>query len=216
VATALVAGAVAGGLALVGPSEAETEHRVEAGDTVSGLAVRFGTTITDLVSANGIEDPDRIYTGADLRIPTSGGGGTSGSGGSSPVAEHRQYLDGVFDRWAEANGVRPSLLKAICYHESGWQADVVSSAGAVGVCQIMPGTADHLRSLIGVELDPNDPEDSIRMGARYLRWLLAQSGWDVEYALAGYYQGFASVRSNGPFAETDQYVRTVLAVEQHF
>lgn len=215
-ATALVTGAVAGGLALVGPSEAETEHRVEAGDTVSGLAQRLGTTIADLVRANDIEDPDRIFTGADLRIPASGGGVSSEGGGSSPVAEHRRYLDGVFDRWADANGVRPSLLKAICYHESGWQADVVSSAGAVGVCQIMPGTADHLRSLIGVDLDPNDPEDSIRMGARYLRWLLAQSGWDVEYAVAGYYQGFASVRSNGPFAETDQYVRTVLAVEQRF
>ncbi|CAN5744854.1 hypothetical protein BH23ACT2_BH23ACT2_18100 [soil metagenome] len=210
VVTALVAGALGGGVALVGPSDADAEHRVAAGDTVSGLSARFGTTIADLARANGIEDPDRIRAGTTLTIP-----GTTGSG-TSPVAADRRYLDAAFDRWAEANGFRPSLLKAICYHESGWQADVVSSAGALGVCQIMPGTAEHVESLIGVELDRNDPEDNIRMGARYVRWLLAQTGDDVEQALGGYYQGLESVRTNGSFAVTDQYVRAVLAVEHRF
>ncbi len=128
----------------------------------------------------------------------------------------RRHLGPVFDRWAEANAISPSLLKALCFNESGWQADVVSSAGADGVCQLMPDTEDHMEALIGRELDSQDAEDNIRLGARYLRWLLARTEGDVREAIGGYYQGLGAMDRHGPYDETVAYVNTVLALERRF
>lgn len=218
-AVALVA--VAAGAATVlptaPPAVAEPgRHRIAPGETLSEVAEDVGTSVAALADANGIADPDHVVAGRVLVVPAAAPDAGAGDGGPSVVRASRRHLDDVFDRWAEANAVSPSLLKAMCFHESGWQDDVISSAGAEGVCQIMPDTEDHLEALIGQELDSLDAEDNIRLGARYLRWLLARTDGDVEQALAGYYQGLSSVRRNGPFAETDTYVETVLALQRRF
>ena len=192
--------------------EART-HEVQPGETLSGVAAALGTSTSALVAANGIDDPNLIHPGQLIETPRGASGAT---GGASPVPEGRRDLEASFDRWARANGFRPSLLKALCYLESGWQADVVSHAGAEGVCQILPDTEDFLEAKIGRELDSSDPHDNIRLGARYIRWLLDQTDWDVEATVGAYYQGLAAMREHGPYAETERYVANVLALEARF
>jgi N-acetylmuramoyl-L-alanine amidase len=228
VAATVVAGAaLTAGLSPA--ASAETSHQVRPGETVSGLAARFAVGVDDLVAANDLTDPDRIVAGTTLVVPAAGGPPTgapapaaaapaagTAPAGPTPVPAGRRHLEATFDTWATANGLPPSLLKALCYLESGWQHDVVSATGAVGICQLMPATAADMSALIGVDLDRAVPEHNIRMGARYLRWLLDHSGGDVEAALAGYYQGVGSVERDGPFAETRRYVADVVALQRRF
>lgn len=105
--------------------------------------------------------------------------------------------------------VSPALVAAIISVESSGQPDAVSSAGATGLMQLMPATAERF----GVE-DLTKPEESIRGGVAYLDWLMDEFGRDPVITLAGYNAGEGAVRSHGgvpPFAETRAYVPKVLA-----
>lgn len=103
-------------------------------------------------------------------------------------------------------GVDPELLAAVAWTESGFNADAVSHAGAIGLMQIMPGTAE------GLGVDPRDPLQAIDGAARYLRTQLNRFG-SVELALAAYNAGPGAVeRHSGipPYEETTTYVSRVL------
>ena len=105
--------------------------------------------------------------------------------------------------------VSPALALAVIVVESAGQVRAVSRAGAQGLMQLIPATADRF----GVD-DPEDPAQNIRGGVAYLDWLLAEFDNDVVLALAGYNAGEGAVRRNGgvpPFAETRDYVPKVLA-----
>jgi soluble lytic murein transglycosylase-like protein len=122
-----------------------------------------------------------------------------------------------FQRWAVANELDPALVMAVAWQESGWQNDVVSRAGAIGIGQLLPSTAAFVsRDLIGVPLDPHVPEDNIRMTARYLHWLLKRTGGDLDLALAGYFQGLASVASIGKLPVTVDYIAIVRGLRPRF
>jgi soluble lytic murein transglycosylase-like protein len=122
-----------------------------------------------------------------------------------------------FDRWAAEYGVPPSLLKALAWMESGWQAGVISPSGAIGIGQLLPATAAFVAGmLIGVPLDPYVADDNIRMSARFLAHLLNLTNGDVNTALAGYYQGLTSVRRDGMKATTAAYVNVILALQARF
>ena len=175
---------------------------------------------------NAISNPDRISIGQTLRLP-------AGADEESMLALYaaryprlprsissnpeRLRLVPIFEKWAAANGIPADLLMAMAYQESGWQNDVVSSAGAVGIGQLLPTTSDWIASeLIGrPELDPDDPEDNIRMSARFLRWLIIRMGSESR-ALAGYFQGPTSVSARGTYAVTDAYVASVTAGRARF
>ena len=94
--------------------------------------------------------------------------------------------------------------------ESGFQQDVVSSAGAVGVMQLLPETWEWVDTLLLGEVTPRDVQGNVRAGVRYLRWQLDQFGGDTKLALAGYYQGARAVRERGLFEDTKQYVSVIL------
>ncbi len=101
----------------------------------------------------------------------------------------------------------PRLLEAVAYVESRFNQQAVSKAGAVGVMQLMPGTAAEL----GV--DPHNPEGNIRGGAGYLRRMVTLFGNNLELALAAYNAGPAAVQRYGgvpPYAETRAYVDAVM------
>jgi soluble lytic murein transglycosylase-like protein len=155
-----------------------------------------------------------------VAAPSAGGGGAAPAVGAGLPARLQasptrlSYLP-IFDHWAAANGIPADLLKAMTWLESGWQNHLVSSTGAVGIGQLMPDTVDHMEALIGVDLDPTVVDDNIRMSARFLRWLLARSA-SLEVALAGYYQGAASVARIGLLDETRTYVANVLALRGRF
>ncbi len=110
--------------------------------------------------------------------------------------------------YAHGFGLEPELLTALIWVESRYCVDAISPVGAIGLGQLMPGTA----RLLGV--DPNDPVQNIYGAAKYLRtqWDTFQS-WPL--ALAAYNAGPDNVRRYGgvpPFAETQKYVRSVLNV----
>ncbi|MGH9022712.1 MAG: lytic transglycosylase domain-containing protein, partial [Acidimicrobiia bacterium] len=124
-----------------------------------------------------------------------------------------------FERYAREAGIRPELAMAVAWQESGWQTSITSWTGAVGVMQLMPDTTTFVsKVLLGrkVALDPSDPASNIRMGTRFLRYLLDRAGNNLETALASYYQGLRSVRERGPFAETKRFVANVLALQRRF
>ena len=105
---------------------------------------------------------------------------------------------------AERYALSPWLIDAVARTESGYDADAVSSAGAIGVMQLMPDTAREL----GV--DPRDPSQNILGGAAYLRQMLDRFDGSVELALAAYNAGSGNVQRHGgvpPFRETRDYVR---------
>lgn len=118
-------------------------------------------------------------------------------------------LDALVARHAAAYGVPAGLVRAVIAAESAWDPAARSRAGAVGLMQLMPGTAREL----GV--DPADPSQNIEGGVRYLAWLLRAFG-SVERALIAYNAGpgFAQRLARGEavlYGETRDYVARVLA-----
>jgi len=108
---------------------------------------------------------------------------------------------------ATAYALDPRLIEAVAWRESRFRPEARSDKGAIGVMQLMPGTARDL----GV--DPFDPAQNIRGGAMYLRRMLSEFGGDVRLALAAYNAGPAAVRKHGgvpPYAETQAYVTSIL------
>jgi len=114
----------------------------------------------------------------------------------------------MFDAAGQKYNLSPDLLKAVAKVESTFRPHLVSKSGAMGIMQIMPGTARYL----GVD-DPFDPEQSIMGGARYLRENLDRFEGDIKLALAAYNAGWPAVKKHGgipPFRETQAYVPKVL------
>lgn len=111
---------------------------------------------------------------------------------------------------AQKYGVDPKLAMAVAKVESDLSPDAVSSAGAVGVMQLMPETAEA----IGVR-NINDPRENIDGGIHYLQQMLNTFGGDVSKAVAAYNAGPQAVKSyNGipPYGETRAYVSKVLSL----
>lgn len=108
--------------------------------------------------------------------------------------------------------VSPALVLAVITVESSGKADAVSGAGAQGLMQLMPATAERF----GVT-DSLAPSQNITGGVKYLNWLMQEFDRDPILVLAGYNAGEGSVRKHAgvpPFAETRDYVPKVLAAFQ--
>ncbi len=116
----------------------------------------------------------------------------------------------IIDYTAKKYGVDSKLVMAVAKVESNLSSDAVSSAGAVGVMQLMPETAQGL----GVR-NSKDPRDNIDGGVRYLKQLITSFDGDITKAVAAYNAGPQAVtRYNGipPYTETKDYVAKVMAL----
>lgn len=117
----------------------------------------------------------------------------------------------LVDDFAGRNGLPASLIHSVISAESNYDADAVSHKGAVGLMQLMPGTAAELDVA-----DSTNPEQNIRGGTSYLKLMLDRyqgSPDQIALALAAYNAGPGAVdRHNGvpPYAETRLFVRKVL------
>ena len=146
--------------------------------------------------------PTSSFAGALAAAQTSPSAApVSGAGGSSA-------FDSEINAAAASNGIDPALLKGLVSQESGFNPSARSGAGAVGLTQLMPGTA----SALGVT-NPLDPAQSLQGGAKYLREQLDRFGGDQTLALAAYNAGPGAVQKYGgvpPYAETQNYVTSVM------
>lgn len=131
---------------------------------------------------------------------------------SAPAASRPRRgseFDAMIDNHARAQGLSPVLVRAVIEAESAFNPRAVSRVGAMGLMQLMPGTAKDL----GV-VDPFDPAENIRGGTTYLRSLLDRFDDDVRLALAAYNAGPGNVEHYGgipPFEETQNYVAKIYA-----
>src|SRR5918911_1540212 len=117
-------------------------------------------------------------------------------------------IDGLIRSNAKRFGVDPYLVFCVMHQESRFSMGATSPVGAMGLMQLMPGTAARY----GV-VNPYDPAQSIMGGTHYLADLLKLFGGRVDLALAGYNAGEGAVKKYGnrvpPYSETQNYVRTI-------
>lgn len=129
----------------------------------------------------------------------------------------RLALQPLFMKWARHYNVSLPLLEAIAWQESGWQQGVVSSTGAIGAGQIMPGTANFISgTLIGIPMDINSVNDNIRMSAAFLSYLAGVEGNNRCATIAAYYEGPLNLSTYGVFPDTQAYVASVEALIPRF
>jgi soluble lytic murein transglycosylase-like protein len=173
------------------------------------------------------EAGDGDYDNDDGAVPSS----QASAAVSQPVGEAAQGAPGAppyptpetvspeqVAEVAAADGVPASLANAIADQESGFNNELVSSADAVGVMQITPGTWRWINETMNGQapLSPSSAVDNVRGGVSLLHSLLEATGGDEGLAAAGYFQGLPSVLQNGVYPSTQRYVEDVQALQQRF
>jgi soluble lytic murein transglycosylase len=116
--------------------------------------------------------------------------------------------------------LEPALVAAVIYEESKFETDAESKSGALGLMQLTPDTAEGIALRTGgsrFELsDLYDPEINVRYGSWYLRHLLDRYHGDLRLALSAYNGGQGNVDRGVIFAETREYVKSVLATRERY
>ncbi|MGZ4186499.1 MAG: LysM peptidoglycan-binding domain-containing protein [Solirubrobacteraceae bacterium] len=220
-------------------SSGSGSYLVVPGDTLTAIAARAGTTPGTLAAANGLDLNGILLSGRTIHVPsgagstalpvsTTVGGATAesqpvgsvaqGDPTSPPYPTPERLSASEIASVAAAQGVPGALADAIAWQESGFNNDLVSSADARGIMQILPGTWEWIQHTLtpGAPLGPASATENVRGGALLLRSLLNSTGGDAGTAAAGYYQGLPSVQAHGMYPSTQQYVQSVLALERRF
>ncbi|GAB3049134.1 hypothetical protein GCM10027053_04620 [Intrasporangium mesophilum] len=214
------------------PAATGRVHIVQAGDTMSGIAVRYHVSLTTLLAANTLKNVHLIFVGQRIIVPAPPAPPAPSNAppaGYKPstktekavaaskaklahesVPTRAQTAD-MIRATATRHGVDPKLALAVGWLESGWFQRAVSYTDAVGVMQIMPTSIAWASELAGRTLDRYDTQDNITAGVLILRALQATAD-DRDEAIAGYYQGLRSVRTKGMYEDTKKYVAAVLAI----
>ncbi len=220
---------------------AATRHLVEPGETLIGIARQYGVTPAAIAAINKLGPSGTVYAGTMLAVPAASDAGSGSATPSSTAAPPGpgQYPSATVAAANQARaelaqtslpstaavrelvaetadnlGVDPYLALAVADQESGFQQSVVSNADAIGAMQVLPSVASQLAPAVGRQLNLLNAGDNVLAGVLLLRSLTHAA--PVNEAVAAYYQGLSSVRANGLFPDTQQYVRDVLALRQEF
>ncbi|MDQ1057886.1 LysM repeat protein [Arthrobacter globiformis] len=216
---------------------------IKSGDTLSGIAARHGVKLADVLSANRLKVTSVIYPGQKLAIPGKASAVQPASSvtplvpssflgytypaavvssanknkallNSSPVPSLAQMQSIVADT-ARRMGVDPALAQAFAYQESGFNQRAVSPANAIGTMQVIPSSGEWASDLVGRKLNLLDPYDNATAGIAIIRQLIRTSK-NLDYAIAGYYQGQYSVNKHGMYTDTKHYVAAIKAHRKSF
>jgi LysM repeat protein len=177
-------------------------HVVRVGDTLTELAARFHTTIAALAAANHINPAKPIVIGQRLRMPSA----------APALTPQRVDVRGMLNQWSAHLGVDAHLVRALAWMESGFQTEIVSSAGARGVLQTLPTTRTYVETVLAGRKIPSSVDGDIEVGILYLKHLLQVFGGNERLALAGWYQGELAVQKHGLYKVTKPFVANVLAL----
>jgi Transglycosylase SLT domain len=149
-----------------------------------------------------------VYTNDDSNSRGAGGSISASATAASVVSpDPPKQLERIVHEVAEKHSVDPALVKAVISTESGWNPFAISRRGAVGLMQLIPGTAQRF----GVG-NPFDPVQNVEAGTAYLKALLDRYNGDLEKSLAAYNAGERAVDRSGGVPriwETQRYVRKV-------
>jgi soluble lytic murein transglycosylase-like protein len=158
----------------------------------------------------------RVPSGAPTPAPTSNGqvaaAQSSAPGNPEPSVRGASHVNAhrILSEAALRHRLDPKLVLAVSYWESGWDQSRVSQTGAVGLMQVEPSTAQEAGpALLGRAVDITDAYDNADVGTAILKEDVDGFG-DLPMALAAYYQGPTSLRANGMFPDTQQYVQGIL------
>lgn len=175
--------------------------------------VTEGATTRIQTSQGVIEIPANTVAGIEIEEYTPPAPAPAPAAKPAPAAIHPAPAlspKELVTRAAVQVGLPPAIVHSVARAESGYHSDAISPKGAIGLMQLMPGTAAELNA------DPYDPAQNVEAGARYLRELLQKYENDphqVSKAIAAYNAGPAAVdKYNGvpPYRETVEYVNRVL------
>lgn len=176
----------------------------------SGMRIRVerhepsGDNVRLWVNGNPIEVPAARVLGFEKEeyVPPAPAAPT-GDQAAPPDVDPRRIVDST----ARKYDIPPEFLHSVVKAESGYRPDAVSPKGAVGLMQLMPGTARELKA------DPHDPRQNVEAGTQYLAELLRKYKGQSDLALAAYNAGPGAVaRYKGvpPYQETQTYVDRVI------
>jgi LysM repeat protein len=199
-------------------------YAVRPGDTLTSIAAASGVPMIAVANMNGVDPAQPLLIGTVLKLPTGAQINTSSPAPSNTVVPNappfptaERVSSSTISEIAAANGVPASLASAIGWQESGFNNDLVSSANARGVMQILPGTWSWINSnLTQAPLNSSSASDNVHAGVLYLGQLLRDTGDDIPTTIAAYYQGLDSVRQEGMLPATREYVNSVMALQGRF
>jgi N-acetylmuramoyl-L-alanine amidase len=203
---------------------AAATHVVGRGENLTRIARHYGTTISAIVAANGIADASRIYAGQRLTIPGAPAAPASApaTGGAMPatmaaLTARRGDVRAMIVEEAERYGVPAAFALAVAWQESGWRQEVVSHAGAIGVMQLMPATAEWIgEAMLGTPVDSRDARQNVRAGVRLLAHYLDRYDGDRELVLAAYYQGQTAADRHGVYPVSRSYIASITSLVRLF
>ena len=185
---------------------------VQAGDTLSAIAQRYGMTTDALAAQNNMATSAIIAVGRQLTVPANA---LVTAGGQEPFVD-KATIASILTAEAQRVGIDPALVKALAWQESGWQM-VTASDGGMGVMQLMPDSVTWAGgTLLGQTIDPFNATDNIRAGVAMLSYYLKVYDGDARKALAAYHQGMASVDNEGIRPDTEQYIANILSLQQQY
>jgi LysM repeat protein len=203
-----------------------TIYVVRPGDSLYAIAGRLHASASRIARVNHLPSSLMVVIGQHLRIqhrvrvPVTRTGEAHGdryAGFRGVYIPSRTAVVGMIRATAARWGVDQRLALGVSYEEAGFNQRVVSSVGAVGAMQIMPGTGAWVATyVVHRRLNTYRAQDNITAGVALLSVLLRETHGNARIAVAGYYQGLSSVRDRGMYRDTKQYVANVLALRNRF
>lgn len=196
---------------------------VQRGDTLWGISRSHHLTLRELEAANRMPNYDYIRPGQKVTTPDPPSpppAATAPAAGPTPAVDRRPP-SGTPERAllvaaARHHGVNPNLVLALSWWESGWNQGALSSAGAVGMMQVLPSTADWAGPrFLGRKVDVHRATDNVEVGTALLRHYLDIFD-DPKLALAAYYQGETATHKYGVLPGSRRYVDGIWSLRNRF